>query len=140
MNDKYEMKEGQGSLWEREPESTGGGLVSENCKVIQKGRIKIDGEDRYSAILEYYDKIQGTKKSELVISVGLLHENKPQDKKDEKSPDIYGAITFNKKSYKFGGWANQTKYGKNYTGVNLKPKEYEKEKDQFEQDRENIPF
>ena len=137
MNDKYEMKEGQGSLWESEPN---GDLVSENCKVIGKGKIKIEGKDRYSAILEYYDKRNGTKKSELVISVGLLHENKPQDKKGKNSPDIYGAITFNNNPYKFGGWANETKYGKKYTGVQLQPKEDEKEENQFEQDRENIPF
>ena len=137
MNDKYEMKEGQGSLWESEPD---GSLVSENCRVVRKGKIKIEGEDRYSAILEYYDKRQGTKKYELVVSAGLLRHNKPEDKRRENSPDIYGSITFNNNPYKFGGWANETKYGKNYTGVQLQPKEDEKEENQFEQDRENIPF
>ena len=115
-------------------------MVSENCKVVRKGKIKIEGEDRYSAILEYYDKRQGTKKYELVVSAGLLRHNKPEDKRKENSPDIYGSITFNNNPYKFGGWANETKYGKKYTGVQLQPKEDEKEEEEFEQDRENIPF
>tara|TARA_R100001015_G_C4578397_1_gene135302 strand:+ start:145 stop:543 length:399 start_codon:yes stop_codon:yes gene_type:complete len=132
MNNKYENKELSGSLWDER-----------NCKVIRKGKIKIEGQDRYASIIEYSPDENAhmqEKKYELVVSIGLLHHNKPEDKKDENSPDIYGAVTFNNKSYKFGGWKNVTQKGTPYTNVNLKYKEDEKEKDAFEQDRENIPF
>ena len=117
MNNKYENKELSGSLWDER-----------NCKVIRKGKIKIEGQDRYASIIEYSTDENAhmqEKKYELVVSIGLLHHNKPEDKKDENSPDIYGAITFNNNPYKFGGWANETKYGKKYTGVQLQPKEDE---------------
>ena len=119
MNNKYENKELSGSLWDER-----------NCKVIRKGKIKIEGQDRYASIIEYSPDENAhmqDKKYELVVSIGLLHH-------------IYGAVTFNNKSYKFGGWKNVTQKGTPYTNVNLKYKEDEKEKDAFEQDRENIPF
>ena len=72
MNDKYEIKEGQGSLWHEN-----------NCKVIRKGKIKIDGQERYSSILEYTNN-NGEKKYELAISAGILYINNPEDKKSEK--------------------------------------------------------
>ena len=42
MNNKYENKELSGSLWDER-----------NCKVIRKGKIKIEGQDRYASIIEY---------------------------------------------------------------------------------------
>ena len=108
---KFEMKEGQGSLWHEN-----------NCKVIRKGKIKIQNEERYASILEYTNN-GGEKKYELSISVGLLYLNKPEDKKSEKSPDIGGAITFNDTKYTFGGWRNVRDNGDEWTGIQLKPKE-----------------
>ena len=51
MNYKYEMKEGQGSLWVSAPN---GDVVSENCKVGRKGKIKIEGEvEKYTNKVGY---------------------------------------------------------------------------------------
>tara|TARA_R110000868_G_scaffold12996_2_gene61185 strand:+ start:1971 stop:2393 length:423 start_codon:yes stop_codon:yes gene_type:complete len=108
---EYEMKEGQGSLWHET-----------NCKVLRKGKIKIEGEERYASILEYTHN-DGTKKYELVFSAGLLNLNAPEDKRKETSPDIGGAITFNNIKYKFGGWRNSNDSGAEWTGVRLTPKE-----------------
>lgn len=126
MNDKYEMKEGQGSLWHEN-----------NCKVIRKGKIKIDGQERYSSILEYTNN-NGEKKYELAISAGILYINNPEDKKSEKSPDIGGAITFNNTKFTFGGWRNIRDNGEEWTGVQLKPKDEKPFPNNY--DDSNAPF
>lgn len=111
MSDKYELREGQGSLWHEN-----------NCVVVRKGKIKVDGEDRYASILKYTHS-DGSEKYELTFSAGLLRINTEAEKLNEKSPDIYGAITFNKQQYKFGGWRNTKDNGEEWTGVKLTPRE-----------------
>lgn len=106
--DKFEMKEGTGSLWHET-----------NCTVVRKGKIKIDGQERYASILKYTH--QGVDKYELSISIGLLHINEPENKQSEKSPDIGGKVTFNNVPYRFGGWRNIQDNGEERTGVKLSP-------------------
>ena len=83
MSDQFELKEGQGSLWHES-----------NCTVVRKGKIKIKGQDRYSAILKYKHS-DGSEKYELVFSAGLLWVNNPDEKLNENSPDIKGTVSFN---------------------------------------------
>ena len=108
--EKYENKEGTGSLWHET-----------NCTVVRKGKIKIDGKDRYAAILKY--TYQGVDKYELSLSAGALYINEPENKQSEKSPDIGGKIRFNNVVYKFGGWRNMQDNGDERTGVKLTPAE-----------------
>jgi len=114
MNDKkYEKKPNTGSLWHEE-----------NVKCIRKGGIRFGNEEKYASILEFQDR-EGNLKHELVISVGLLHYNPPENKLSDTSPDIYGKITWNNKRYKFGGYQNTTQTGQPYTGVSLRVEEEE---------------
>lgn len=127
MSDKYEMKEGQGSLWHES-----------NCNVVRKGKIKVDGEERYASILKYTHP-DGSEKYELTFSAGLLRINTDEEKLNEKSPDIYGSITFNNQAYKFGGWRNIRDNGEEWTGVKLTPKDDENYQSK-EQDEQKAPF
>ena len=138
MSDQFELKEGQGSLWHES-----------NRTVVRKGKIKIKGQDRYSAILKYKHS-DGSEKYELVFSAGLLWVNNPDEKLNENSPDIKGTVSFNfddLQSYKFGGWRNIRDNGEEWTGVRMTPKEEEddypfpkKANEKDEQDTEDSPF
>ena len=110
---KFELEELYGSLWHET-----------NCTVVRKGKIKINGQDRYASILKYTNP-QGEDKYELAFSAGLLRIN--DDKRSEKSPDLYGRITFDTVPYKFGGWRNITTSGSEWTKVQLEIKEDEEQ-------------
>jgi hypothetical protein len=86
MDKKFEYKENTGSLWHET-----------NCTVVRKGKIKIEGIERYACILKY-----------------------SQSEKPDLMPDIKGLITFNTKKYELGGWRNVTGNGAEYTKVKLK--------------------
>ena len=78
---KYEMKDNSGSFFHET-----------KVTVPRKGKFKLNGKLRYGAILKYTDKDDNAK-YELVQSLGLIHYNKPEDKRHEKTPDIGGKIT-----------------------------------------------
>ena len=105
----YQTKPNAGSLWHES-----------KVKVVRKGKIMFGDEERYCSILKFENK-DGDDKYELAISVGLLHLNMPEDKRTPNSPDISGKITKDGTVFKFGGWANITESGKEYTSVKLTP-------------------
>ena len=105
----YQSKPNSGSLWHES-----------NVKVVRKGTIKFGDDTKYCSILKFENK-DGEEKYELAVSVGLLHYNSPEEKRSPNSPDIYGKITQDGTVFKFGGWANMTDSGKEYTGVKLTP-------------------
>ena len=120
-------KELKGYLW-NETQST----------VVKKGTIQIKGKEEYAAIVRSVNN-EGKEKYELMISAGLLHVNKEEDKKSPKSPDIGGPITFGDVVYKFGGWARTSEKGNEYTSVSLQVKENE-DAPKEEVVKEKIPF
>lgn len=107
----YQAKPNSGSLWHES-----------NVTVVRKGTIKFGDDMKYCSILKFEDK-NGDEKYELAVSVGLLHYNSPEEKRTPNSPDIYGKITWDKEVYKFGGWANVTEAGREYTGVKVTPQD-----------------
>ena len=110
MADNYVMKNNTGTLWHETKVS-----------VPRKGKMIINGRERYGAILRYEDR-DGNDKYELVTSLGLLHYNAPEDKMTEGTPDIGGRITWlDDEVYKCGGYANQTKSGVDYTKLLFTP-------------------
>lgn len=124
---KYVMKEGQGSLWHET-----------NCSVVRKGKVMIDGQERYASIIKYSTP-NSPDKYELAISAGLLKIIPDEDKRDvNASPDISGLITFNDKTYKFGGWRRvKEETGQEWTNVKLDAEQVSK----FDQkDEEKAPF
>lgn len=136
MSDKYVMKKNSGNLF-----------TEKNVTVPRKGRININGEEKYCGILKYTGDGNTKDKYELVVSMGLLHFNAPEDKKKEGTPDIGGKITFDGDIYKFGGWLSQTAQGIDYTSVKLTPCDedgnpiYEKKPEVTETPNdEDIPF
>jgi|MDSY01.1.fsa_nt_gb hypothetical protein len=121
----YQAPANRGSLWHEN-----------NVKVVRKGKIKFGEKEKYCSILKFEDK-DGNEKFELAVSVGLLHYNSPEEKRSPKSPDIYGKITWEDEVYKFGGYANVTDNGTEYTGVRLRP---ESEEQEFEQRKTTAKF
>ena len=108
---KYEMKDNSGSFFHET-----------KVTVPRKGKFKLNGKLRYGAILKYTDKDDNAK-YELVQSLGLIHYNKPEDKRHEKTPDIGGKITIidTWQVFKFGGYANETSDGVPYTSAKFTP-------------------
>ena len=125
--EKFVLEEGQGSLWHEK-----------NVRVVRKGKIKIEGVERYAAILEYTYPHSGDKKYELSISCGLLHLVPEDEKLKKNSPDMYGSLTFNEKAYKGSFWRNvKEDTGEEWTGVRISEKEDGQE---VKQDGEKSPF
>ena len=123
MNKKYVLNELTGTMF---PEN--------NCTVIHKGKIKIDGIERYASVLKYTNPA-GEDKLELSISAGLIRVNPEGEKIDpDKSPDIQGMITFNEKPYKFGAYQNISENGVEWIKIYLREKDQEQEKET------NAPF
>ena len=110
MSEKYVTKNNTGNMF-----------LENNVTVPRKGKININGEDKYCGILKYSGDGNYPDKYELVVSLGLLHYNKPEDKKSKGTPDIGGKITHEGTVYKFGGWANMSDKGTDYTSVKLTP-------------------
>ena len=112
MDKKFEYKENTGSLWHET-----------NCTVVRKGKIKIEGIERYACILKN-SQPDKPDKFEIAISAGLLKkvtdEERADSEKPDLMPDIKGLITFNTKKYELGGWRNVTGNGAEYTKVKLK--------------------
>lgn len=125
MTDKKYDDEGRGYLWH------------ENDAVIdRKGSWTLEGRKEYGAIVKSYNA-QGEVKYEAMVSIGLLHIN--ADKKNDKSPDISGKVTWNNKIYKFGGWARESESGSPFTSVGFTPIDEETGKPQYTQE-EKPPF
>jgi len=95
-----------------------------DSKVLRKGKMKIQGKEYYTAIVESTND-KGKKKYECMVSVGLLHINAPEDKRNPKAPDISGPITFKDsgKQYKFAGWRKISKEGSEFTSVSITEKD-----------------
>jgi uncharacterized protein (DUF736 family) len=93
-------------------------FVDGNCQILMKGTISINGATRYCAILKAQSQ-KGEEIHELVVSAGRVYVNPPEEKQNEKSPDVGGKITIDGHHYKFGGWNNVAKTGQNYLGVSL---------------------
>lgn len=80
MSDKYTLKPNTGTFF-----------TETNVTVPRKGKVNINGKERYGSILKY--SIQDTDKYEFCISLGLLHYNSPDKKLSKGTPDIGGKIT-----------------------------------------------
>ena len=105
MDDKKYDDGGKGYLWH------------ENDAVIErKGSWTLNGKKEYGAIVKSFNA-KGEPKYEAMVSIGLLHMN--TEKKSDRSPDIGGKVTWNNKTYKFGGWARETEQGQPYTSVGI---------------------
>jgi len=136
MSDKYVLQKNKGNLF-----------TENNVSIPRKGKINVNGEEKYCAILKYAGEGNYKDKYELVVSLGLLHYNAPDEKVKEGTPDIGGKVTIDGTIYKFGGWANQTAAGVDYTSVKLTP--YDTEGNLIYEDKptpkvtaneEDIPF
>ena len=110
MSEKYVIKKNRGSLF-----------TERNVTIPRKGKINVNGEEKYCAILKYSGHGNSKDKYELVFSAGLLHYNAPDQKIKEGTPDIGGKVTIDGTIYKFGGWANTSEKGIDYTSVKLTP-------------------
>tara|TARA_R110002020_G_scaffold253923_6_gene467568 strand:- start:5244 stop:5627 length:384 start_codon:yes stop_codon:yes gene_type:complete len=96
-----------------------------DSKVLRKGTMTIDNKKYYTAIVESTNN-EGKKKLECLVSVGLLHINAPEDKRNPQGPDISGPITFQDsgKKYQFKGWRQMSKKnGSEYTSVSITEKD-----------------
>tara|TARA_R100000152_G_C6779233_1_gene210660 strand:- start:580 stop:954 length:375 start_codon:yes stop_codon:yes gene_type:complete len=106
-------------------ENTGRLFFENKVQCVRKGKINVDGEDRYFSILLYTSDDGEYEKYELAMSVGRIYIN--TDKIDpESSPDIGGPITIDGKPYKFGGYKKTASNGNEYTRVKLYPKKQDK--------------
>ncbi len=106
MDDK-EMK---GALW---PDN--------NAQILYKGNFQINGEKKYASLIKTKTQ-NGNDIVELSTSVGIVHQNKQEDKQNPKSPDIGGTITIDGVLYKIGGWNNMSSNGQEYLGLSLEKK------------------
>jgi len=107
MYEKKEMKNNTGALFN-----------DDKVSVVRKGKIKINDEIRYASIIKFEIPNQEPK-YELSISVGLLHVNDAESKKNFKSPDISGTVTIDNQQFKFGGWSKESDSGVKYTSVGI---------------------
>ena len=85
---------------------------------MSKGTITINGATRYCSLIKAQSQ-KGEDIYEVVVSAGRVYVNKPEEKQNEKSPDVGGKITIDGQAYKFGAWNNVAKSGQNYLGVSL---------------------
>ena len=106
----YEMKELEGTLW------------VEDAKVLGKGKIRVNNHDQHYAIIESKTR-DGSKMYEVMVSLGLVYFNAPEDKKSEKSPDISGTISVAGQKMRASFWNNTSQAGKEYISAKLKPAE-----------------
>ena len=102
-----------------------------NVKVVFKGKIKFkptegQAKEVYGSILKFENR-EGQIKYELARSVGLLHFNSPEDKKNPKSPDINGKVTLDNDEFKFGSWIKVSERGTEYLFARLEPQEEAKQ-------------
>tara|TARA_R100000426_G_scaffold30828_1_gene25292 strand:- start:2547 stop:2948 length:402 start_codon:yes stop_codon:yes gene_type:complete len=96
-------------------------------KVVFKGKIKYKASDGiakevYGSILKFENR-EGQTKYELARSVGLLHYNSEEDKKNPKTPDINGKVTLDDSEFKFGSWIKVSERGTEYLFARLEPQE-----------------
>lgn len=93
-----------------------GALFSKNeATVIGKGKIMINGEERYAAMIK--SKLpSGEEINELVFSAGRIYTN---EKTKETQPDLGGNVYFNGIKYRFSGWQNVSQNGSDYVNVEL---------------------
>ena len=99
-----------------------GALFAKNeATVIGKGKILINGEERYAAMIQ--SKLpNGEEIRELMFSAGRIYTN---EKTKETQPDVGGSIYYNGIKYRFSGWHNVSQNGSDYTNVELTPNEQE---------------
>lgn len=95
---KYEKKEGEGALWQES-----------EAEVLFKGSVLWEGKDKYITIIRSRNA-DGKSKLEVLQSIGLVYQN-DDDKFSDKSPDISGPVTVDKKSFRFSGWKKETESG-----------------------------
>ena len=93
-------------------------FIDGNCQIMSKGTITINGATRYCSLIKAQSQ-KGEDIYEVVVSAGRVYVNKPEEKQNEKSPDVGGKITIDGQAYKFGAWNNVAKSGQNYLGVSL---------------------
>ena len=127
---KYVLNEGEGSLWHET-----------NCTVVRKGKIMINGSERYASILKYSSP-NSPDKYELAISAGLLRIIPDEEKRDiNKSPDISGLINFNDETYKFGGWRKvKEETGQEWTNVKIDKEMVKLKEGNTSDNKEEAPF
>lgn len=97
-----------------------GAMFTDNdCEIIYKGTIMINGDTRYYSLIRAKTQ-KGEDVIELAMSTGRVYINNAEDKKSDKTPDVGGNIHIDGVKYKFGGWNNVAKSGQNYLGVSLR--------------------
>ena len=109
----YELKEGQGSLFS-EP----------SAEVLGKGQILVDGQKHWVYVLQEFDR-EGKAKFALLSesgSKGRIFFNPQEEKRNPKSSDFGGYITFNNIDYKLSMWQKSTTNGNSYLSVSAERK------------------
>ena len=106
--DEKEMK---GALW---PDN--------NAQILYKGKFQINGETKYATLVKSRTQ-NGNDIVELCTSLGIVYQNREEDKQSPKTPDVGGTIYIDKLPYKFGGWNNISQNGTEYLGLQLEKKE-----------------
>ena len=109
-NEKFELKEGQGTLW------------TDGLECIGRGVVKKNGNDVRVAIIRSQDK-DGKPRFEVFESDGLLYFNPPSDKNSENSPDYSSKVKLSGDKVKFSSWENVSQRGTKYLSVKIKPVE-----------------
>lgn len=107
---------------DRDNDFKGAMFTDNNCEIIYKGTIQINGDTRYYSLLRTKTQ-KGEEIIELAMSCGRVYINSPEQKKSETTPDVGGNIRIDGTKYKFGGWNNVAKSGQNYLGVSLRKSE-----------------
>jgi uncharacterized protein (DUF736 family) len=108
----YQEKDMQGNLWS-----------GNDSVVVGKGKIPINGEDHYCALVASENR-DGTKMYELMVSAGRVYFNEPETKKNPAGPDFGSTkISINGVKFKFAGWSNTSQNGSDYVNAKLTPNE-----------------
>ena len=63
-----------------------------DAKILRKGTFHLDGKKYYGMVIEKKNN-EGQTQYEMLVSMGLLHYNAPENKKSEASPDMGGKVT-----------------------------------------------
>lgn len=99
-------------------------FADSDASILRKGTITIDGQLKYVSLIRAKTQ-KGEDILEVSVSAGRIFLNKPEDKQNEKYPDLSGKINIDGKEYQFGGWNNTSRDGVEYIGVSMQTVEEE---------------
>jgi hypothetical protein len=109
---KFELKEGEGTLW------------TNDCEILGRGKMLLNGRDVIVSLVKSKDK-EGNPKHELMVSAGLIYFNVPEEKRKENSPDFSGKVNLFKNWVRVSIWDNIGNTGRRYFNIKSRPAEDE---------------